>query len=564
MNTRTILAMAVVSLATSLSAWGQQRVDTRVDNNQVLDANTRVGSGGYNSARPNNGITPNQIVTGNVTGGRGFRGNSTGDFRDFQQGAYSPSDRFIRSANAVGAGGAPTPGNYAQTVYSGRAGSPPPGFVLDPYTGQYYNNPSLVRGSADIQYNLPPGAAIPQRGARGDTILFNGDGRLPTLMASPLIGMRNYDNLSDQDLYLLAKNGGDVKLKNSNDVGELDIATVRQLREEMRQNLVNQPTATNNRISRLKSDRIDDQIGGNPALLGSPIDAKSGLMPAIALSDAMPTVAYDGTPLPNTVNALVPPPGGAQPAGGTAAPARLSAGDPVQRNKTLAATRKKMAAQPKGWLNAAPGTLGASSRPSADGGKGVTDFTAPSPAATAQGPAPTGDTADLKLKITPEAVEVPALSAGQTQEGLKKLLESAEALMAKGKYSSAASRYDTALTVSTGDATILLGRSQAHLGAGFFAKAADDLRAAYSGDASLLLLKTDVVTAIGQTRLDKVVTDLKAMAVSNANDPMPLVLLAYVAHNSSASDRTTGLLDAALSRAPADPLIKAMRAAWGK
>src|SRR3954454_12292712 len=80
-TTRWILAAAVggLTLLAGLNAHdalAQQRVNT----GNARDANNRIGSGGYNDPAGNNrgqyvGVTGNDIVLNNVTGGKGFRGN---------------------------------------------------------------------------------------------------------------------------------------------------------------------------------------------------------------------------------------------------------------------------------------------------------------------------------------------------------------------------------------------------------------------------------------------------------------------------------------------------------
>lgn len=68
------LAIAILLLAADQPASAQVR---QVQGGNALDANPMAGSGGYNTARPvSSGINSNLIVTGNVTGGRAFRGYS--------------------------------------------------------------------------------------------------------------------------------------------------------------------------------------------------------------------------------------------------------------------------------------------------------------------------------------------------------------------------------------------------------------------------------------------------------------------------------------------------------
>jgi tetratricopeptide (TPR) repeat protein len=71
-----LAAVVGTTLAGALPAMGQARVDT---SGHALDANTQIGSGGYNAAvlnTPSYGVQPfsNAVATNNVTGGAGFRG----------------------------------------------------------------------------------------------------------------------------------------------------------------------------------------------------------------------------------------------------------------------------------------------------------------------------------------------------------------------------------------------------------------------------------------------------------------------------------------------------------
>src|SRR6185503_4347948 len=98
---------AIIALAASLAvpALGQQR---RTDDGRARDASNRVGSQGYNDAPanprvPDPRVSGNQIVTGNVTGGRQFRDNvgytDPGAFRGPTAGRIS--DRFVRDSAGV-------------------------------------------------------------------------------------------------------------------------------------------------------------------------------------------------------------------------------------------------------------------------------------------------------------------------------------------------------------------------------------------------------------------------------------------------------------------------------
>jgi hypothetical protein len=226
-------------------ALGQMRVG---DDGRAADANTRVGSGGYNTPRPNLQLaSPNDVALGNVTGGREFRGSITRDpSQPFGGRSNLPTDVFFRRSNAQAGPGMPAlaTGQYAVPYYSSSpVGRPPGSFVLDPYTGQYIQPPKPQPGGADIQYGVPPGTAVIRPGAEGEQQLVlpamgrdeNGVPISMTLTATPLLGLRPMTALSDEDRFLLQRSldprRGD----------EVDAETIRKLRRELRDTLLVEP-----------------------------------------------------------------------------------------------------------------------------------------------------------------------------------------------------------------------------------------------------------------------------------------------------------------------------------
>ena len=97
-----VIVAAAAPVIGGLTAQAQQRVE----NGRANDANNRIGSGGYNDPRPNmrRTVTGNQIVTGNVTGGKEFRGPvGYVDEHEFRGPTASGdvSDPFIRGSAGV-------------------------------------------------------------------------------------------------------------------------------------------------------------------------------------------------------------------------------------------------------------------------------------------------------------------------------------------------------------------------------------------------------------------------------------------------------------------------------
>ena len=132
-----MLSAAIVPLTASL-VLGQYRID----NGSANDANNRIGSGGYNDSRLDprrvdariGGLAGNYIVTGNVTGGREFRGNVPYTNQYAFRGALGSADfdPFIRDSSGIGqirggygANGAINP----QPFFGGQTVATPPGFV---------------------------------------------------------------------------------------------------------------------------------------------------------------------------------------------------------------------------------------------------------------------------------------------------------------------------------------------------------------------------------------------------------------------------------------------------
>src|SRR5438876_4464628 len=95
---------AALAATVTMPAMAQQRVD----NANARDANNRIGSSGYNEGGANRGayvgVTGNDIVTGNVTGGKAFRGNVPyTDPRAFRESTgLSGIDPFLRDSSGPG------------------------------------------------------------------------------------------------------------------------------------------------------------------------------------------------------------------------------------------------------------------------------------------------------------------------------------------------------------------------------------------------------------------------------------------------------------------------------
>src|SRR5687768_4076595 len=131
LTTAVAAATALPVLAVTSLTFAQARVN---QNGRLLDANNRVGGGGQNPddsriRAPQNAIG-NDIVTGNVTAGKHFRGRV--DYTD--PGAFRGQTAGINMDNFLRQSSGPTKDSRLadqETRYfgDGRAAPPPPNFV---------------------------------------------------------------------------------------------------------------------------------------------------------------------------------------------------------------------------------------------------------------------------------------------------------------------------------------------------------------------------------------------------------------------------------------------------
>src|SRR6266850_7614481 len=228
-----VKAAAAAVLLVSPFTFAQQRVG---DEGRALDANNRVGSGGYNSGPITGNLIPsgNNIVTGNVTGGREFRGGVPyTDPREFRGNVGGQDfDRFI--ANSAGAPQAYGGQNFIpqpQTFYGSRlAAAPPPGFVQQSSTGLFLPSPTATGGNAfdnRLETRLEP--------LKPSDLLLPGpidpETNLPTMLsASPLLGVRQWKSTDPEDRDYL-RNFSPIRHDSAMDRLRMDPLLIKQYRD---------------------------------------------------------------------------------------------------------------------------------------------------------------------------------------------------------------------------------------------------------------------------------------------------------------------------------------------
>ncbi|MCC6683002.1 MAG: hypothetical protein IT445_19045 [Phycisphaeraceae bacterium] len=197
MTTRLIL-IPFLTLAMTLPALGQQAAGGQ--SGRALDANLRVGSGGANSNNPMPDYRlRNDLVTGNVAGGRGFQGDigytAPGEF----QGALGSDSLFnfraesLYSAPALvntqpltryGGGTAPVFRSYTNLAGQSLSTGGPSGAGA----GYYYEGGQRLVSSGSYSFLSSPLVTTSSLSAVRST-----EGQTLALSDSPLLGVRQVD-----------------------------------------------------------------------------------------------------------------------------------------------------------------------------------------------------------------------------------------------------------------------------------------------------------------------------------------------------------------------------------
>lgn len=607
----TAVAAALPLIATALPASAQVRVN---QSGGAHDANTRVGSDGSNDR--NNGIdrrgqtvTGNQIVTGNVTGGRAFRGNvGYRDPLEFRGSISRPSDRFVRDSVGAPTRTQPSLGYQPLAFYGDDRATPPPlGFVRDGSTGGHrgIGQTTVATGVRNPAYQsttqiFSAGSSL----LRPSDLVFGGrepGGSQSILSASPLYGVRaigegpvlgvNDDptrpfTTGTRDRFGINRGQIDRMQRELNEAGGADgqaggadgapngapptpgtINPEARPQRSLGGGLDDGSASGAGASGRINADRLAGSVNTGQSLqrrlLVPPAQQSAQyrqLQQRLAQRQAAGTLTDEEA---NRQARLLARARDAAAAGGAGAPAGEGAGDAPGAGEPAPAVapgpRGGAAVPPPDAPDAQPEPVPDDQpRPEAD----VPAPDAPAPAAEAdveelQPAAPAGEAAAEPLRIK-------SLAEGVEAKGLRELLASAEELMKAGKFASAIEKYGAAQQVAPNNPLIVLGRAHAELGATYYGRAEQSLRQAIEADPALLMGQYDLEAFVGSERLGFVVKDLKQIANTEAGAARPHLLLAYIAYSIPGNEPAAAqYLDAAAERSKgADPLIDLMRKNW--
>jgi tetratricopeptide (TPR) repeat protein len=607
---RAVAAAGVLAAATLVAnpASAQQRSN---NDGRALDANPRVGSGGQNDqggggySRQGPMVTGNQIVTGNVTAGRQFRGpvayTDPNSFRGVTSGMFS--DRFVRESAGVPRpyGGGQADLTQPRAFYgSGLATPPPTGFVPTAgATGGYVaGNSAAVQTDLSLSRSYSP-TLDPSLRSR-ELIMRSADAgdQDSVLSASPLYGVRvwrpggspnDFASGAQQNLNVSDRPdrfGADRDINRMRD--ELNRAGVGSTDEQGAQgqngpNTPNDQGGATNAGGQPAGQGVQRPLNGAinaPGQQNAPANAigNDALRSAIGQSALQSSVA---TGQGIRSNLLVPADRQTPQLArlrqaferqqGNTAVSDVEAAR--QFNRELQAVRQAQAQ--RGAQQGQPGQPGQPGQAPGGGAGGVP--TAPRNANVAPAPegSPTpepGRPAVPDFSNAPSAQPQPApaqpqkigsIAEGVQAPGLRDVLTSAEGLMREQKFAEALQKYDTAQRVAPNNALITMGRANAELGASYYRRAEMSLRDAVGRAPELVVGQFDLRSLIGEDRLQVLVKDLKDLSASDPKSARAPLLLAYIAYNTGNEAQAGEYLATAEQRAGAnDSLLKAWRRFW--
>jgi hypothetical protein len=564
------LPAATIVIAPAAGAQVQQQTSGR-----ALDANNRIGSGGTNTYTPpaRVGVYGNNVINGNVTAGREFRGfvgySDPNEFRGFVAGK-AVSD-FQKDSAGVGVPNTPPPiPNQSVSFYSDSRYAPPPqpGFTAAPAApgtgGGYVEAKPLVVSPGDARLSTPIDAVPTTVPKAGEMVLpgpIDPTSRQQTfLSASPLTGVRQFNSGDAGDLAYLQRFSGSGRT--------LDRLSPEQM-QKARQELLGASDIGGTSIGakplpRAGTGGVDESLTGSSSSqnlarpLGQPLEAPADpLLQSRRVDNSMRAATVD-----NTINS------------DTGVYSKL-VGTPSQQSTQYDELKKRLERyQSERKSTAEAGTeqynLAVKAKREADAKAAAA---AAAKKTTEQGTTPAvkppgaDENQVTEATKTPTATQPPVqiknIGKGIQGKGLKDMLDQAEALMKEGKFTPAIDKYAAAEQVAPNQPLIWMGRANAELGAAYYGRAEAHLKQAFASDKALLMAQYDLRSFLGEDRLQSVVKDLKEIASTDQSSPTPVFLLAYIAYNTGNERRAAAYLDMAEKRSDGkDPSYKTLREYW--
>lgn len=547
----------ITFILTAMSFCVPARAQVAAQNGRALDANNRVGTGGYND-RVGAGAgmaTQNNIIYGNVTGGRQFRGplleRDPGAFMGPTAGGLT--DRFIASSS-----GAPQPYQPSFDLSTpqpffgmSRAAPPPVGSVRVGFTGGYLGTSLTPQGAMGNEFaaydwqnqqlgeSMILGTHATLSGTHpGETIFEGGrvENQPSALSASPLYGIQPMQNTMTTNTEIGAIPEGPAVMAPGGPADRFRVnqAEVQRMRSEL------QGAAQQNGEQQQNQQENNQQPGAQG--LNQPLESPENRALSGQFSNTLRNPAFAS----NTMGGRAQRPMVVSPELQSTQYSELRRRLARYQNAQIAAMEEQHQEQIARQAVAARGA-GATSRPS------VLPNMPSSSTLRQPGMA--------MLNLPP--VKITSLATGIRARGLHDLMSGAEDLMRQGKFQSALDRYGLAQQVAPNNPLILLGRANAELGSGAYRQAGSDLHAVFASDQATLMAQYDLNAWFQALRMSAIRQELSDLSAKDANDEMPEFLLAYISYNTGDPQAAAQHLAEARKRARGnDPVLPLLETDW--
>ena len=546
---------AWVTLAASVAAQVVQPVDRRVDG-RLLDANNQIGAGGFNAPRRSGyQSAANLIITGNVTGGRAFRGFSpirdssslllslpTTQLGGFQRDSIGLGDVvagrsqsvvspfYLPSSTAVGVGGlrVGTPRTAPGTM--GQAFALP---RVDLFTGKPWGFDAALNPGRSVPSSTTLDPRFLPRQTITDTSLARGGNAFQSLRLadSPLFGLPGATGFQSPDLAASGRPDFRAYVPGAMPVD----AAARRGDTFYRSNLLDHLFETGTPSS--PSDLA-------PALFGDSRVLQFGVGPMTTAlrEDTASASRRLREPYPSTTGSV---PAQTMPISGEGWQEAALASEPGQP-------------APYGPAEFVPTQRSVYE----DFRRAVqwSDAYAADREALPEGAAGDDAAADSGFDASRSYVrqlleEAPKSFAGTVESDVNVRIRRAEALMREDKYYAAAAEYALAATLAPDDPLILLGQGHAHLAAGDYLSAVFYLTMGLERFPEVARFKLDLYEFVGNPMgLDIRRADLDAK-LERREDYRLRFLLGYAEYYGGLREFGLLQLQLAAEAAPADSLI---------
>lgn len=569
-----VLAVGGVALM-GLPSLGLAQFQTQNNTGRALDANNRLGSGGVNDARSvAGGYSADDVVYGDVTRGRQFRGSVSPDPRAFHGPLTTPSDTLTKDS---GPGVYERGGDYdpsrAQKYWGDDKGvNAPHGYAqLTPgSTAQFQTVTSNYRSPGDVRmgdsvFNPDPGlggagnyAVLGSLNDLGANILQAPD---PLSTIQPIGQPAEKPDASRPSRQLLERL-------------QLDEGSVRKMREELENTPADDQVSDVRRSDDLtrapetpSNDPLGSQVKSNvatPAMGGSINTAQSMRQQLLGAPSAAAKQSSQYAELQKRLARFRVQREQSDEAANRAFMDEWTKAQEGKQQKSAAERQKQMQEQ---RLREAQQPTGVASVPP--------QKTATPEATPTDNNQPTRTQIAAKLKasqaVKPEGLlppqpdiplKISSFADGVKATGLKQLLTNAEQSMQAGKFTQALDYYDAASAVAPNNPLIMTARSIAELGAGYYARAQLHLEQVLSADPALLMARYDLKTFYGEDRLQYIVRDLKELAKTEQKQSRPLLLLAFIAYSTENEQRAADYLSLAEERGGNKAFYGKLREYW--